>query len=96
MNNLTRMDVLRKCITVFEAIRRMSSKGNAGLEAAPGAEASFQLDDEIVKILKEWIREMEETGPVKREAEEQEQPAEVRDWQTEIMENGPPPNLFIL
>ena len=35
---MTRGDVLRKCIIVFDAIKRQSSKGNAGLEPEKGAE----------------------------------------------------------
>ena len=56
---MTRAEVLRKCLIVFDALRRVSSKGNAGLEALPGAEESFRADAEICKVLREWLREME-------------------------------------
>ena len=83
---LTWSDVLRKCITVFEAIRRMSSKGNAGLEAAPGAEDSFRMDSEICAMLREKLREVEAGGSGQ----------EMRDWQQEIMRNGPPERLTLI
>ena len=56
---MTRAEVLRKCLIVFDALRRVSSKGNAGLEALPGAEESFRADAEICRVLREWLREME-------------------------------------
>ena len=56
---MTRAEVLRKCLIVFDALRRVSSKGNAGLEALPGAEESFRADAEICQVLREWLREME-------------------------------------
>ena len=59
---MTRAEVLRKCLIVFDALRRVSSKGNAGLEALPGAEESFRADAEICRVLREWLREME-AGP---------------------------------
>lgn len=59
MEKLTRGDVLRKCIVVFDAIRRAASKGNAGLEPVKGAEESFQTDSEICDTLREMLRELE-------------------------------------
>ena len=56
---MTRAEVLRKCLIVFDALRRVSSKGNAGLEALPGAEESFRADAEICRVLREWLRDME-------------------------------------
>ena len=56
---MTRAEVLRKCITVFEAIRRMASKGNAGLEPERGAEEEYSTVEECVRVMKEWLREME-------------------------------------
>ena len=63
---MTRAEVLRKCLIVFDALRRVSSKGNAGLEAVPGAEESFRADAEICQVLREWLREME-AGPFYKE-----------------------------
>ena len=59
MEKLTRGDVLRKCIVVFDAIRRAASKGNAGLEAVKGAEESFRTDTQICDTLREMLRELE-------------------------------------
>lgn len=56
---MTRAEVLRKCITVFEAIRRMASKGNAGLEPERGAEEEYCTVDECIRIMKDWMQEME-------------------------------------
>ena len=63
---MTRAEVLRKCLIVFDALRRVSSRGNAGLEALPGAEESFRADAEICRVLREWLREME-AGPYYKE-----------------------------
>lgn len=84
MNTMTRGDVLRKCIVVFDAIRRAASKGNAGLEAMPGAEESFRTDSEICDVLREWLREIEAGGT-----------EPMKDWQQEIMENGPPKMMIL-
>ena len=81
MAGMTRSDVLRKCIVVFDAIKRASSKGNAGLEPVKGAEESFRTDCEICDVLREWLREMEEG----------QKPAEaLKNWQKVTMENGVP------
>ena len=61
MEKLSRSDVLRKCIVVFEAIKRAASRGNAGLEPMRGKEESFENDCEILRVLREWLQEMEET-----------------------------------
>lgn len=59
---MTRAEVLRKCITVFEAIRRMTSRGNAGMEPERGAEEEYSTVDECIGIMKDWMQEME-SGP---------------------------------
>ena len=56
---MNRAEALRKCLIVFDALKRVSSKGNAGLEPTPGAEESFRADSEICQVLREWLREME-------------------------------------
>lgn len=56
---MTRAEALRKCLIVFDALKRVSSKGNAGLEALDGAKESFRTDSEICQVLREWLREME-------------------------------------
>ena len=63
---MNRAEVLRKCLIVFDALRRVSSRGNAGLEAMPGAEESFRNDSEICQVMREWLREME-AGPFYKE-----------------------------
>ena len=63
---MKRTEALRKCLIVFDALRRVSSKGNAGLEPLEGAEESFETDSEICKVLREWLREMENGTPVIR------------------------------
>ena len=82
---MTRGDVLRKCIVVFDAIRRQASKGNAGLEPEKGAEEEFAVEQEICNTLREMLREMEagEKKPVE----------ELRDWQKDVMEHGAPERL---
>ena len=81
---MTRSDVLRKCIIVFDAIRRAASKGNAGLEPLKGAEVSFRTDCEICDVLREWLREMEGTPRTV---------VKLKDWQQVIQENGAPERL---
>ena len=63
MTRMTRAEVLRKCLILFDAQRRVYSRGNAGLEALPGAEESFQADAEICRVLREMLREMESGVP---------------------------------
>ena len=89
---MTRSDVLRKCIIVFDAIRRAASKGNAGLEPVKGAEESFRVDCEICDVLREWLRDMEgsqETNKpiIKGSA------GLLKDWQKVVQENGAPERL---
>jgi len=97
---LTRSDVIRKCIIVFDALKRACSKGNAGLEPMAGSEASFWMDDEVSAQLREILREME-TGEKKREAEEHERRVKdwnqrgLADWQKDIMEHGTPERLVL-
>ena len=82
MTRITRSEVLRKCIIVFDALRRVASKGNAGLEPALGAEDEFEMDTAITAELRQMLREME-AGESRKMAE----------WQRDIMENGVPERL---
>ena len=84
---MTRGDVLRKCIIVFDAIRRQASKGNAGLEPEKGAEEEFAQEQEICDTLRQMLREME-TGGVKRDGDPM-----LRDWQKDVIEHGVPERL---
>ena len=60
MRKLSRQEVVRKAITVFEAIRRMASKGGAGLEPERGAEEEYNCVDDCTQQLREILREMQE------------------------------------
>ena len=60
MRKLSRQEVIRKCIVVFEAIRRMTSRGGAGLEPERGAEDEFYMIDDCTEQLREILREMNE------------------------------------
>lgn len=82
---LTRAEVLRKCIIVMDALKRVTSKGNAGLEPMEGAEESFWTDTQICDTLREMLRELE-SGIGKQI---------VRDWQKDLMENGLPERMTL-
>lgn len=60
MRRLSRMEVIRKAIMVFEAIKRMASKGGASLEAERGAEDEYEMVDDCTAQLREILREMQE------------------------------------
>ena len=127
MERISRSDALRKCIVMFEALRRLTGKGNAGLEAAPGAEESYEMNCQVLEQLREMLREMEAgeqqaevvravqalqaekrktvelvRAEAAKEAGEQINGLrnvlglELKDWQTEIMEAGRPPERMIL
>lgn len=93
MAGMTRSDVLRKCIIVFDAIKRAASKGNAGLEPARGAEESFRTDCEICDVLREWLREMEGGQRYMVEKRVRDAAGPLKDWQQVIQENGAPERL---
>ena len=103
METITRSEAIRKCIVIFEALRRMTGKGSAGLEAARGAEEAYDMNVQILDHLRGILREME-TGTREPEVvkayralqDEQRKtkeliPAGVADWQMEIMQTGKPP-----
>ena len=93
MERLSRSDVLRKCIVVFDAIKRAASRGNAGLEPMKGKEESFYTDCEICEQLREMLRDMEDTE--KREKAAKEINRTLRDWQQDLMENGLPERMTL-
>lgn len=109
MIRIIRSEVLRKCIILFDAMKRMASKGNAGLEAARGAEEEFEMDTAIAAELRQMLREMEAgerqadniTDYTRQQvkalaAENTELSKGIRkmaEWQREIMENGVPERL---
>ena len=97
MNSISRRVALEKCIVVFEGIRRAMSKGNAGLEPEKGCEKSFWTDTEILEVLRGMIREMEageKTEQIKKELTDGFE-EHLRNWQQEIMENGPPERMIL-
>ena len=98
---MTRGDALRKCIIVFDALKRVASKGNAGLEPAKGAEEEFRMDTEVAQILREMLREMQgekkAEDPIDNLIEiNTEYEKKLKKWQEDVIENGAPERLFIL
>lgn len=91
MDKLSRSDVLRKCIVVFEAIRRAASKGNAGLVPERGAEESFYTDSEILRVLREMLRDLE-AGEQIKELENLIN-EDMKDWQERLRKFGAPERL---
>lgn len=90
---MTRAEVLRKCLIYFDALRRISSKGNAGLEPLEGAEESFQTNSEICQVLREWLREMESSGTRSNKPEpDVPKVTKLREWQR-IVAGRPPERL---
>ena len=83
-NKISRTDILRKCIIVFDAMRRVASKGNAGLEPAKDAEESFWLDTAICDGLREWLQEIE----AGHQEEGQKKQTKMRPWQEQVMKDG--------
>ena len=82
---ITRAEALRKSITVFEAIRRMASKGNAGLEPERGAEEEYSTVEECIRVMKEWLQEMESGGVYRMRKLEKEEKAEL----AEMLQGNP-------
>ena len=91
MDKLSRSDVLRKCIVVFEAIRRAASKGNAGMVPERGAEESFYTDSEILRVLREMLRDLE-AGEQIKELENLIN-EDMKDWQERLRKFGAPERL---
>lgn len=92
---MSRGDVLRACITVFDAIKRAASKGNTGLEAREGMEQSFQNDCQICEGLREMLREIEAGKPAEEEPKDAGKGAPMRDWQKQIMTDGVQERMMI-
>ena len=93
MEKLSKSDALRKCIVVFEAIKRAASRGNAGIEPDRGAEESFYLDCQVLERLREMLLDMMETE--KREKAAAEINRTLRDWQEDLMDNGLPERMTL-
>ena len=79
---MTKDTALRKSIHIFEGLRRMLSVSENGLTPDKGCADSFAAIDETVQALKEMLRDLQS-----------DQPAEMKYWQKEIYENGPPERL---
>lgn len=100
MSKMSKGEALRRCINLFEGLKRMASKGGAGLEPQAGAETSFEIDCEILENLREMLRDMEngkmlDGTVVTPEPYTNDSHQELRDWQQEIMKNGPPELLVL-
>lgn len=91
MDKLSRSDVLRKCIVLFEAIRRTASKGNTGMVPERGAEESFYTDSEILRVLREMLRDLEAGEKIEEKREGINQG--LNDWQERIQKFGAPERL---
>lgn len=90
---ITKSEALRKAIIIVDALKRACSRGNAGLEAERGMEESFWMDTEIAERLREILRDMEATE--KANAKKVEYNRVLRDWQTELMDNGLPERMTL-
>ena len=93
MEKLSKSDALRKCIVVFEAIKRAASKGNAGIEPERGAEESFYLDCQVLERLREMLLDMMETE--KAEKIRKDINRTIKDWQQDLMDNGLPERMTL-
>ena len=91
---MSRTEILRKCIQVFEGWRRATSKGGAGIEADPRAVKDFDFCDGMVAGLKEMMREIEAGKPAEDVPQAREK-APMRDWQEQIMKNGVQERMMI-
>ncbi len=90
---ITKSEALRKAIIIFDALKRACSKGNSGLEAERGMEESFWTDAEVAERLREILRDMEATEKI--EAKKEKINLALRDWQTELMDNGLPERMTL-
>ncbi len=89
---MTRAEALRKSLIVFDALRRVRSKGNAGLEPLDGAEESFNNDSEICKVLREWLQEMESGAKQSRPEPDVSKVTDLKEWQR-LAAKRPPERL---
>jgi hypothetical protein len=92
---MSRAEILRKCIYVFEGWRRFASKGGAGLEADPRSIGDYELCDQVVSGLKEMMREIEGGKQAEDVPREAGQGAPLRDWQKQIMAGGVQERMMI-
>ena len=79
MESISKLQVLRECLTIIEARARSVSKNLANLEALDGYEKQFELDQARCRVIREMMRDIE-GGKLMRDGETK--PAE---WQTDIM-----------
>ena len=97
MEPITRADVMRKCIILFEALKRVASKGGAGLEPAPGADEEFWMDSECLNVLRHMLKEMEAGKKENKDLDDElkkqlEEFSRWKNWQLD-MRDGPPERL---
>lgn len=92
---MSRAEILRKCIYVFEGWRRFASKGGAGLEADPRSIEDYEMCDQVVSGLKEMLREIEGGKPAEDVPRAGDNKADIHDWQNQIMKNGVQERMMI-
>ena len=91
MSAPTKKRVLLESLTIFEALKKRSSRNLNGLTAEPGLEKEFIANDLRCRVLRGMIQDLEGGKPIQEEAGEPgEKAGEARglaDWQKEIMDN---------
>ena len=94
MQKLSRQEVIRKCIVVFEAIRRMTSKGGASLEPEHGAEDEYDMVNDCTQQLREILKDMQAHDHDRELQKKVEEAYETRmkDWQKDAA-GGPPERM---
>ena len=91
---MSRAEILRKCINVFEGWRRATSKGGAGLEPDPRDDGEYPMCDQVLSGLREMLQEIEAGKPAEDVPQAREK-APMRDWQEQIMKNGVQERMMI-
>lgn len=86
---MTKDTALRKSIHVFEGLRRMLSVSENGLTPDKGCADSFQAIDETIQALKDMLRDLQ----VSEYRVSKEKTEGMKDWQKDILVNGPPQRL---
>ena len=92
---MSRAEILRKCINVFEGWRRATSKGGAGLEPDPRDDGEYPMCDQVLSGLREMLQEIEAGKPAEDVPRAAGQGAPLRDWQNQIMAGGVQERMMI-
>jgi len=70
----------------------MASKGNAGLEPERGAEEEYSTVDECIRIMKDWMQEMESGVRTSNPEPAVPKVTELKEWQR-LAAHKPPERL---